>query len=62
VHATARTNATAPASVATAGLPSTGLRHNAISVAVFVAIFVAMSAEEFPYVTFTCYSIVTDYR
>jgi hypothetical protein len=52
--------------VATAGLPSTGLRHNAISVAisvaVFVAIFVAMSAEEFPYVTFTCYSIVTDYR
>jgi hypothetical protein len=58
VHATARTNATAPASGATAGLPSTGLRHNAI----FVAIFVAMSAEEIPYVTFTRRTIVTDYR
>jgi hypothetical protein len=40
--------------VATAGLPSTGLRHNAI--------FVAMSADSIPYITFTRRNIVTDYR
>jgi hypothetical protein len=40
--------------VATAGRTSTGLRHNAI--------FVAMSADSIPYVTFTRRTMMTDYR